>query len=108
MRDDHHFLLLFDLIGVLRKSPYHSTFGPVIVIVPKTTGIGRPSSATGTSKSSSAAGFGAGGFGARAALMNAETTRTRIALNGSMMGLLNKSVCRQTGFFAGYRASRHS
>lgn len=56
------------LIGTMLKSPYQSTFGPVISMSPNTTGIARPSSAVGNVKSSMLADFGALGFGASAML----------------------------------------
>jgi len=78
VRDDRHFFPPLEVIGADRKSPYQRTFGPVISIVPKMTGTGLPCSATGMSKSSRAAGFGFGGFGASAALTKYETTRRMI------------------------------
>jgi hypothetical protein len=66
MQDDRHFFPPRFVIGSMPKSPYQITFAPVTVTVPKTTGIGRPCSAVGTSKSEMDAGLGAGGFGASA------------------------------------------
>jgi len=78
VRDDGHFFPPLEVIGVDLRSPYQRTFGPVISIVPNMTGTGRPCSATGISKSSRAAGFGFGGFGASAALTKYETTNRMI------------------------------
>src|SRR5690606_11080950 len=71
-----HFLPLFFLIGSAERSPYHTTFAPRSSTAPKTTGIGRPSSAVGASRSESSAGFGVGGLGARATETSTVTTMT--------------------------------
>src|SRR5690554_1204660 len=57
-RHARHFLPPFFLIGSTLRSPAQTTFGPVISTVPKTTGIGRPSSAVGSEKSSRPAACG--------------------------------------------------
>src|SRR5690606_10668577 len=61
-----HFLPPLTLIGVVSRSPYHRMFGPVIQTSPNTTGMARPSSAVGKSKSSSVGLGGCAGLGASA------------------------------------------
>jgi hypothetical protein len=69
-----HFFPPFFLIALLDKSPYHTTFGPVIQTFPNITGIVLPCSAVGTVKSPIEEGFGWGGFGASIALTKTLTT----------------------------------
>jgi hypothetical protein len=57
----------FGLAGLLLRSPHQTVFPPLIMTVPNTTGIARPSSAVGTEKSPSADGCGPLGCGASSA-----------------------------------------
>src|SRR5690606_5674113 len=59
-QDVDHFFPPFDLIGVVRRSPYQTTLALFTSTVPNTTGTGRPSSAVGASKSLSSAACGWG------------------------------------------------
>ena len=71
-----HFLPPLDLMGVVRRSPYQTTFALFTSTLPKTTGTGRPSSAVGASKSLSSAAWGFGAFGVSAYWMSAVTIQT--------------------------------
>src|SRR5690606_18178081 len=98
-QDVDHFFPPFDLIGVVRRSPYQTTLALFTSTVPNTTGTGRPSSAVGASKSLSSAACGWGVLGCTAYCISTLTIRTAMAAH---MGIprqsgFSKSGCHQRG-----------